>query len=147
MGLKEKANLIIYRIRQRGLEVFLVNNDLEGAEDKWEIPQGALDLSKPVATANQDKLIELDAVSIAEGQDQQAYAVEGDWHDIPSLKGLLLEDALFVKDKLIEFIPQLEERGAFFAVKEAFKKVMPGQYAFLKELKDIISDRNSVKDL
>jgi hypothetical protein len=148
MRLIEKANLIIYRIRQRGLEVFLVNNDLEGASEKWEIPQGSLDLSKNVVATSDDKLIELDAVNSPDSEEQQhAYAVEGDWHDIPSLKGLILEDVLFVKDKLKEFMPELEERGAFFAVKEAFKEVMPNQYAFLKELKDIISDRNSIKDL
>jgi hypothetical protein len=28
------------------------------------------------------------------------------------------------------------------AVKEAFKRVLPEQYAFLKELKDIVSDKN-----
>ncbi len=148
LRLIEKANLIIYRIRQRGLEVFLVNNDLEGASEKWEIPQGALDFSKTIEATSQDKMIELDAVNAPDSEEQHhAYAVEGDWHDIPSLKGLILEDVLFVKDKLKEFIPELEERGAFFAVKEAFKEVMPNQYAFLKELKDIISDRNSIKDL
>jgi hypothetical protein len=32
-------------------------------------------------------------------------------------------------------------------VKDAFKKVLPQQYAFLRELKDVISEKNSVQDL
>ena len=36
----KKAHLIIYRIRQRGLEVFLVNHDLEGED--WHLPQAPI---------------------------------------------------------------------------------------------------------
>ncbi len=70
-------------------------------------------------------------------------AVEGDWHEIPSLKAMLGEDAQYLKDKL----RSMEEKGTYFVVKEAFKKVLPHQYKFLKELKDILADRNSVKDI
>jgi len=70
------------------------------------------------------------------------WAVEGDWHEIPSLKGMLFEDARQLKEKLVEM-----EKGTFFVVKEAVKKVMPHQYKFLKELKEILIDRNSIRDL
>ena len=68
--------------------------------------------------------------------------MEGDWHDIPSLKGMLYEDAVYLKEKVKDM-----EKGTYFVVKEAFKKVLPHQYEFLKELKDILTDRNSIKDL
>jgi len=55
---------------------------------------------------------------------------------------MLFEDAQALKNKLKEM-----DQGTFFNVKEAFKKVLPHQYNFLKELKDILVDRNSVKDL
>jgi hypothetical protein len=133
-NLFDKAHLIIYRIRQRGLEVFLVNHDIEG--DDWHLPQAPLNQVKKDA-------IELDPVE-KEGEEFRAFAVEGDWHDIPSLKGLIKEDIKFVTDKVFD---ELEKHGTYFAVKEAFKKVMPQQYSFLKELKEIISEKNSVKDM
>ena len=39
------------------------------------------------------------------------------------------------------------EKGTYVAVKEAFKRVLPAQYAFLKELKDIIADKNQAKSV
>lgn len=140
MSLSKKINLIIYRFRERGLEIFLVN-DPENVEN-WSIPEGNVkgqDSTKPI---QQDKFIELDPVQQEDGKTEEAYAVEGEWHDIPSLKGMLLEDAMHLKEKIKEL-----DKGTFFAVKEAFKKVLPHQYKFLKELKDILVDRNSVKDL
>ena len=88
------------------------------------------------------KVIELDPVRQENGEVEEAWAVEGDWHDIPSLKSLLYDDALFLKDKIKDM-----EKGAFFVVKEAFKKVLPHQYQLLKELKEILADRNSTKNI
>lgn len=140
MSLSKKINLIIYRFRERGLEVFLVN-DPENAEN-WSIPEGNMNEQDSPQRIQQDKFIELDPVQQDDGKTQEAYAVEGEWHDIPSLKGMLLEDALHLKEKIKEI-----DKGTYFAVKEAIKKVLPHQYKFLKELKDILIDRNSVKDL
>ena len=117
----KKAHLIIYRIQQRGLEVFLVNHDLEGED--WHLPEA------PLSKMNPD-VIELDPVE-KDGEQFQAIAVEGDWHDIPSLKGLIKQDVRLVTDKVFN---ELEKHGTYFAVKDAFKKVLPQQYAFLKEL-------------
>lgn len=138
MNLSKKANLIIYRFREKGLEVFLVNADKKS--DNWEIPQGPLNDERSQHFKEEDRLIELDPVQQESGDLEEAWAVEGDWHEIPSLKGMLYEDAKYLKDKVMEM-------GAFFVVKEAFKKVLPHQYEFLKELKDILVDRNSVKDI
>ncbi|HMQ49915.1 MAG TPA: hypothetical protein PKA00_20875 [Saprospiraceae bacterium] len=140
MKLVDKANLIIYRFKERGLEIFLVNSAEEG--EQWEIPKEALDKDRSRTLMEADQMIELDPVNQEDGHPEEAWAVEGDWHEIPSLKGLLLEDAQYLKSKLEEI-----EKGGFFAIKEAFKKVLPHQYAFLKELKDILRDRNSVKDI
>jgi hypothetical protein len=130
----KKAHVIIYRIRQRGLEVFLVNNELEGEE--WQFPQTTI-------TPMRSNSIELDPIE-KDGEEHRAIAVEGDWHDIPSLKGLIKQDIRLVTDKVFD---ELEKHGSYFAVKEAVKKLMPQQYAFLRELKDIISEKNSVQDL
>ncbi len=141
MNLSKKAKLIIYRFREKGLEVFLVNADDEGGEN-WEIPESEVDGQKSQTLIEEERLIELDPVAQESGDLEEALAVEGDWHEIPSLKGMLFEDAQALKNKLKEM-----DQGTFFNVKEAFKKVLPHQYNFLKELKDILVDRNSVKDL
>jgi len=138
----EKSNLIIYRFREQGLEVFLVNKE---GED-WQLPQGISADAKAIAIMEDDRVIELDPVEEG-GILEQAYAVEGDWHDIPSLKEILKHDVLYMKDTIKQMIPDMMEKGAFFAVKEAFKKVLPHQYDMLKELKDILIDRNSTKYL
>ena len=140
MSLSKKANLIIYRFREKGLEVLLVNSDEKG--QNWVIPKGQVGEEKREALIDPEQLIELDPVKKENGAMEEAWAVEGDWHDIPSLKSMIYEDARFIKNKIEEM-----EKGTFFVVKEAFKKVMPHQYKFLKELKDILVDRNSVKDL
>ncbi len=143
MGLRKKFHFVLYRIRERGLEVFLLSRENE----EWQIPTGKLDKNYHNSLFNEDKLIDLD--SIAPEQEEaikHACAIEGDWHDIPSLKGMLKDDINEVKDKLEDIIPELE-KGTFVAVKDALKTVMPSQYAFLKELKDIITDRNSVNGI
>ena len=148
MSLLNKANLIIYRVRDKGLEVFLVKPKEQNEASEWSIPQGALkDQAKTLALVQQDQAIELDPVDNLEGEKEGAIAVEGDWHDIPSLKCLMKDDAIFVKDTLQQMIPDMESQGSYFAIKEAFKKVLPNQYEFLKELKDIIKERNSTKYL
>jgi len=145
MALLDKANLIIYRIREKGLEVFLVNPSEENqAAEEWTLPQGKIeDGSKAIALLQKDQTFELDPVENVEGEAENAIAVEGDWHDIPSLKSLIKEDAHFMKNTIKQMIPDLEQQGSYFAIKEAFKKVLPNQYEFLKELKDIIRDKNS----
>ena len=84
----------------------------------------------------------LDPVEQEGGQRQEALAVEGDGQEIPSLKNMLYEDALQLKSKLKDM-----EQGAYMTIKEALKNSLPHQYKFLKELKDILTDRNSVRDL
>lgn len=133
MSLRKKASLIIYRFQERGLEVFLKDS---GAENyrflEGEIEQEAVNNSG----------IELDPVEEQGGQKQEAVAFESDWHDIPSLKAMLFEDAVQIKEKIKEL-----EQGAFVSIKDALRNALPHQYAFLKELKDILRDRNSLRDL
>jgi hypothetical protein len=134
MSLRKKANLIIYRFRESGLEVFFVNNE---KANTLNFPQGEM------AEQSSDDYITLDPVrEETSGEQEEAFAVEGDWHEIPSLKTMLYQDAKQLKDKLKEI-----EQGAFVSIKDALKGALPHQYAFLKELKDILRDRNSLRDL
>ncbi|MEL6141272.1 MAG: hypothetical protein AAFQ37_04745 [Bacteroidota bacterium] len=125
MSIRKKASLIIYRFRERGLEVFMLKKS-----DEWGLPEGDMENSEA-----QD-LIELDPAE----DEAEAVALEGDWHEIPSLKSMLYEDAQELKEKI--------ESGTYVTIKEALKRALtPSQYQFLKELKDILTDRNSVRDL
>ena len=120
--------MIIYRFRERGLEVFLLNKS-----DQWGLPGGDVDLG-----ATQE-LIELEP-----SQDrEEAVAIEGDWHQIPSLKQMLLEEGTELAGKFRGI-----EKGTFVTIKDALKThLSPNKVEFLRELRDVITDRNSVRDL
>lgn len=129
MSIRKQANLIIYRFKERGLEVFMLNKSNE-----WGLPEGNME------TAHDREMIELDP---DEENEQQALAMEGDWHEIPSLKAMLYQDAKELKEKLKEI-----ENGTYVSIKEALERnLSPGQFQFLKELKDVLRDRNSVRNM
>jgi len=133
MDIREKLHLIVYRIREKGLEVFV----RDGGEDLYQLPE-AID-AKSFDTVD---CIQLDAFE-ADEDCSKGLAIEGDYHDIPSLKGLLIEDARKIRKQLRE-LPNAEE-GTFVAVKEVARNLLPSQYRMLKELREILVDRNSTK--
>jgi hypothetical protein len=144
MSVLDLARVIIYRFHEKGLEIFLINNDMETDQDIWQIPQG---LSETIREKGHLKnIIDLDVTVDENGRSIKTLAIEGDWHDIPSIRGMLKHDVKLVKAIVKENLPG-SEKGAYFAVKEAFKKVMPHEYKALKELKDVLFDRNSVTNI
>ena len=145
MSVFEKACLIIYRYAEKGLEIFLVSES--GDENPvWSIPQQEIPKTEETLVHDTAEHIELDSVQSEDGVTCRAVAIEGDYHDIPSMRSIVKEDVQYVKDRVKSIIPELEQ-GTFVAVKEAVKRVMPHEYAFLKELKEILTDRNTVKNL
>lgn len=144
MQTNEQVDVIIYRVGEKGLEVFLVNPDEQNnIAAQWQTPTAGDQTPHRLTNC-----IELDPVTNANGEARKAIAIEADWHEIPSLRALMYEDYRVAKEKaklhIKSLLPDLE-KGTFFAVKEAFKRIMPEQYAFLKELKDIVSEKNSTK--
>ncbi len=139
MNVLDQVRVVVYRINKKGLEIFLVNE-----EDSWQIPTGKIQQITPPHLLSEENLIELEPVKNTNGEMQRILAVEGDWHDIPSIRGIIKDDVRIVKKQIKQHIPGIEQ-GTFVVVKEAFKKVMPEEYACLKELKDIIVDRNQAK--
>lgn len=142
MSVLDCARLIIYRINQKGLEIFLVQGNSDNELD-WQIPQGNLKTRHANNLTADDRMIHLEPISLGD-ELLSALAIECDWHEIPSVRAMIKQDVRIVKDQIKQRIPELEH-GAFFAVKEAFKKVLPHEYAMLKELKDVVSDRNQAK--
>lgn len=143
MSVLDLARVIIYRFHEKGLEIFLINNEMDKDQDIWRIPEG---LSESIRAKGKINVIDLDTVEDEEGRSVRTLAIEGDWHDIPSIRGMLKHDVRLVKNIVKENLPG-SEKGAYFAVKEAFKKVMPQEYNALKELREILFDRNSVTNM
>lgn len=128
MGLRKTASLIIYRFRERGLEVFMTRQS-----EEWGLPGGEVDMD------DDREYLELEPSADRE----EAVAVEGDWHEIPSLKQMLYEESGELAERLKDI-----EQGAFVSIKEALKhRLSPGQVEFLRELRDVITDRNSLRDI
>jgi hypothetical protein len=143
MSVLDLARVIIYRFHEKGLEIFLINNDMDKDQDIWKIPEG---LSQSIREKGKVNVIDLDSTEDEHGRTIRTVAIEGDWHDIPSIRGMLKHDVKLVKSIVKENLPG-SEKGAYFAVKEAFKKVMPQEYKALKELREILFDRNSVTNI
>lgn len=147
MATNEKVDVIIYRVRENGLEVFMVNPE----ENHTENGPLRTPASEQEHIDNfRVRSIELDPVTNEEGEARRAIAIEADWHEIPSLRALVYEDYRVAKEKakmhLKSFVADFE-KGAYVAIKEAFKRALPEQYAFLKELKDIIADKNQANSI
>ena len=117
MSVLDLARIIIYRFHEKGLEIFLINSEIKQDNDIWK-----------------------------HGRTIKTFAIEGDWHDIPSIRGMLKHDVKLVKSIVKENLPG-SEKGAYFAIKEAVRKVMPQEYKAIKELKEILFDRNSVTNI
>lgn len=145
MNVFDTVRVIVYRFHEKGLEIFLVNSDLE--EENWRIPftdiakypEGSVELS--------NRFIALESGEQPGGSSVLTCAIEGDWHDIPSIRKLIKQDIKLVSSKIDMMDKIALEKGTFFAIKEAFKKVLPNEYKVLHELKDILLHRNMVKNM
>ena len=119
MSVLDLARVIIYRFHEKGLEIFLINNEMEKDRDIWQIPQG---LSATIREKSETKnIIDLDTTEDENGRTIRTLAIEGDWHDIPSIRGMLKHDIKLVKAIVKENLPG-SEKGAYFAVIKGFTK-------------------------
>lgn len=141
MNVLDKARVILYRYHEKSLEVFLIDPKAGEDPNVWKFPKAN------IGGVISNQLIELDPVCSECGTSTlNAVAIEADWHDIPSIRGLIKHDVRRAKDKIKKNISGIEE-GSYVAVKEAFKKVMPQEYAALKELKDILIDKAQTSNI
>jgi len=84
MSVLDSARVIIYRFHEKGLEIFLVNSDMENDPDIWKLPKG----NNMPHVPNLES-IHLETQTDEEGRAIKTLAVEGEWHDIPSIRGML----------------------------------------------------------
>lgn len=144
MNVFDTIRVVVYRFHEKGLEIFLVNTGLE--EEHWRIPFSDIAKYPEKNLEMGDRIIAIESEQEPNGSKSITCAIEGDWHDIPSIRKLIKEDLKLVSSKIDKAVPELEE-GTYFAIKEAFKKVMPNEYKVLHELKDILLHRNMVKNM
>jgi hypothetical protein len=142
MGLRAKAKYVIYRFAEKGLEVFL----LEQPQDRFELPIVQINHSKPASLSNKAEWIELDHALSRDHDSVAVIAIEGDWHDLPSIRQSIGDDITLLKNKVKSIATEFD-KGTYVGIKEAFKKVLPEEYALLKELKEILADRNTLKNI
>jgi hypothetical protein len=145
MSVFDSVRVIVYRFHEKGLEIFLVNSGLE--EENWRIPFTNIAKYSDTDIEVDYRFIALETDVQPDGTSSLTCAIEGDWHDIPSIRKLIKEDLKLVSSKIDMMDKIALEKGTFFAIKEAFKKVMPNEYKVLHELKDILIHRNIVKNM
>jgi hypothetical protein len=116
MSVLDLARVVIYRFHEKGLEIFLIQNDMEKDPDVWKIPEGAL-----IALQKSLKTIDLEEVVLEDGRMVKTLAIEGDWHDIPSIRGMLKHDVKLVKSIVKENLPGLR-KVVFLLLKKHSKK-------------------------
>jgi hypothetical protein len=146
MSVFDVVRLMIYRVHEKGLEIFLINNEMENDPSIWRLPSGANNHLKARLDAIGKDSIDLDENADNNGEQHKTIAIEGDWHDIPSIRGMVKHDIKIAKKIMKEHLPG-SEKGTFIAAKEAFKKVLPHEYAAIKELVDILADRNTARNI
>jgi len=142
----------MYRYGKQGLEVLLVNDPEENAN--WRIPNGKVhgDESSFQAARREfaqetglepegEEFIPLECVQCGDSE-IEAWAFENEeLADLPLRHILKTESPLRLRRKH----KMLMEQGAWFCTKEAIKKVFPGEVELIKELLEILSDRNQAK--
>ena len=135
MSVLDHVRLVVYRFHEKGLEILMP-----------EAKSCLIDTSSLIVNNGGPNAIELNSSIDQNGLPIRIMALEGDWHDIPSIRGLIKSDIDLVKGKIKEIVPELED-CVYVAVKEAFKEALPHEYAALKELKDVLMDRNVILNI
>jgi len=98
MGVLDLARVVVYRFHEKGLEFFLVNPDLDQDPDAWKIPDG--EMHGDISQFTSDR-ITLDHSNSDAQPAVRTIAIEGDWHDIPSIRGIIKHDVERVKRKIL----------------------------------------------
>lgn len=129
---------------EKGLEILLIKDEGDPNSQKWSLPNGFVEPDN--IKEDYITLDERESIKSESTHTHQTLAFEKDENELPSFRSLLLNDVMYVKQRLKDYLVEYDE-ATYVSIKEAVKKVLPDEYAKLKELKDILSDRNSVKNI
>lgn len=154
---KLSAGLLIYRFKEGGVEVFLVQPGGPFWEKKdagaWSMPKGqyteneeALDAAKREFREETGfdvpggKIIELKSIKQPSGKIVSAWAIEG-YFDAAKVKSNYFSMEWPPKSGKSQEFPEVD-RGQWFGLKEAESKILKGQKGFLSQLRDFLTQRN-----
>ena len=143
MDVLDLARVLIYRMHEKGLEVFLIKPELDQDPNIWKLPSGNSQINSEMIDRES---IDLNEVEDAQGNKIRIIAIEGDYHDIPSIRGIIKHDIKRAKRKIRKFLPDLEN-GDFMNINELVDKIYPHEHSAVVELQEIISHRNMLRDL
>lgn len=149
---KRSAGLLMYRVRNKSIEVFLVHpggpfwvNKNKGA---WTIPKGqfndgeqALDAAKrefheETGFSAHGELLELGTVRQLSGKLVEGWAFEGDCNP-EDLRSITCEMEWPPRSKKMIEVPEVD-RGEWFSIAEACAAILASQQPFLQSLCDAL---------
>jgi len=140
MKTKESTGICVYRYGDQGLEVFLVKPENE-INENWEIPDGFLTdfVEKDSDFIRLDDVLNANEFSVAWAFEDES---EQEVFDLPLKRILGKTESPFQLRRKHKY---LMNNGCYFVIKEAIKKVFPEQVVLLKELQEVLGDRNMIR--
>lgn len=141
MSVKDLAKVVIYRMAEKGLEILLIKDEGDPKGQTWSLPNGFVQPS-----TMKEEMIQLEEPLQDSPEYSKTIAIEKEEKDLPSLRAMLMNDVKYVHQRLKDYMTEFDE-AHYVSIKDAVKRVLPHEYAKLKELKDILSDKNSVENI
>jgi predicted NUDIX family NTP pyrophosphohydrolase len=151
---KQSAGLLLYRFRERRLEVLLVHpgGPLWAKKDAgaWSIPKGEaapgedlltrakLEFSEETGFPAPDRAEALRPIKQAGGKVVHAWAVEGDC-DVAALRSNSFTMEWPPRSGRQQHFPEVD-RAAWFTLDVAREKINQGQSAFLDQLEQLVAE-------
>jgi predicted NUDIX family NTP pyrophosphohydrolase len=152
MAKKLSAGIVLYRVRQGELEVFLVHPGgpywAKKDEGAWSIPKGEFEPGDDPLTMAKREFLEETGSPIAagfrpltplkqpSGKVVHAWAAEGDI-DATTVNSNLFSMEWPPRSGITQEFPEVD-KGAWFNIPAAWQKLLPGQRPFLDELQKLV---------
>jgi predicted NUDIX family NTP pyrophosphohydrolase len=149
------AGLLLYRVRNREIEVFLVHpgGPFWSGKDigAWSIPKGLVDPDEDPLSAAQREFheetgfkvsgyfLQLSPLKTKSGKTIQAWAVEGNYDPLEIKSNTFTMEWPPHSGKRGEF-PEVD-RAAWFVMKEAKRKIHEAQVPLIEELAHMVSEK------
>lgn len=154
MSGKTSAGILLYRMAENGLEVFLVHPGgpywAKKDEGAWSVPKGEFEASEDSLDAAKREFkeetgfditgnfMELTPLRQPNGKVVYVWAIEGNI-DATSIKSNMFSMEWPPRSGKEQDFPEVD-KGGWFKIAQAQEKLLPGQRGFLEQLKKIIVD-------
>lgn len=154
MSGKTSAGILLYRMAENGLEVFLVHPGgpywAKKDEGAWSVPKGEFEAGEDSLDAAKREFkeetgfditgnfMELTPLRQPSGKVVYVWAVEGNI-DATSIKSNMFSMEWPPRSGKEQEFPEVD-KGSWLTIAQAQEKLLPGQRGFLEQLKKIIVD-------